>query len=180
MSIKLTNAEQQALDDFILAATNDRYFYERLAVESRRRAGTKIRKDTVTYALSDPSVDKDVRKLRMTLSDRMSLRSVSERCVLIVDALNKHYGLVTQPTLNTEPETNTEEEPMSKKTIEVITYVNGKDVNAMSKDELMEAIKKVEVYRESLTTVKTKSKYISQQVAELDETLIKLAAFLDA
>lgn len=63
--------------------------------------------------------------------------------------------------------------------VQQITYVFGKDVNLMSEEELINAIKQVETEIEKLSSVKTESTKINLRISEHKETLQKLAKLLD-
>jgi hypothetical protein len=61
-----------------------------------------------------------------------------------------------------------------------IEFVNGKDVNTMSEDDLVAAIRSTEATLESLRAIQTESTKLKAKRAELEAALVKMAALLDA
>lgn len=59
-------------------------------------------------------------------------------------------------------------------------FVHGRDVQSMSDNELIEAIRRLETEIADLKTVKTKSKAITKKIEELDGMLSKTVEILDA
>lgn len=77
-------------------------------------------------------------------------------------------------------ETETQEEnTMSQPAFVTKSYIYGKDVEQMSEQELINAIRSVEAEIGSLKTVQTPSKKIAAKIAELEDMLKKIVGVLD-
>lgn len=96
----------------------------------------------------------------------------------------RYMGPVSpQPEFQEFPLTTEKEEIMNTQTsvvaFETVHYVYGTDVAKMTDDQLVDAIKQVEVEIAKLDVVKTKSKKIDAKKAELNDMLAKIVETLD-
>jgi len=68
-----------------------------------------------------------------------------------------------------------EEEP-----VKCVTYVYGKDIQAMSQQEAIQALRHLELYRKELDGIETSAKALKFCIEECDAALKQLAEHLDA
>lgn len=73
------------------------------------------------------------------------------------------------------PHSFLEEEPVKS-----VTYVYGKDIQAMSQQEAIQSIRHLEHYRNDLDNIETSAKALKFCVTECDAALKQLAEHLDA
>jgi hypothetical protein len=85
----------------------------------------------------------------------------------------------TPEAINGQPET-TQENTMPSIEIKNVTFINNTDVNHMTDEQLIGAIKNLEQEISDLEAVKSKSVAIGKKVGQLNETLLKVVAILDA
>ncbi|MBB1404901.1 hypothetical protein H5079_04655 [Pseudoalteromonas sp. SG44-5] len=64
--------------------------------------------------------------------------------------------------------------------VKCVTYVYGKDVQAMSQQEAIQAIRHLELYRKELDGIETSAKALKFCIEECDAALKQLAEHLDA
>lgn len=83
-------------------------------------------------------------------------------------------------TLNVFKSTKPKETIMSTKPVETITYIYGQDVNAMSEDQLIGAIKRMEAEIEEYKKVKAHSAKIDSRVKDLETAIETATAALDS
>ena len=85
----------------------------------------------------------------------------------------------TPEAINGQPET-TQENTMPSIEIKNVTFINNTDVNHMTDEQLIGTIKNLEQEISDLEAVKSKSVAIGKKVGQLNETLLKVVAILDA
>lgn len=85
----------------------------------------------------------------------------------------------TPEAINGQPET-TQENPMPSIEIKNVTFINNTDVTQMTDEQLIGTIKNIEQEIADLEAVKSKSVAIGKKVGQLNETLLKVVAILDA
>lgn len=105
--------------------------------------------------------------------------------VALLDELDneRHASRKTEATEAIEAvpnETETQEEnTMSQAAFVTKSYIYGKDVEQMTEQELINAIRSVETEIDSLKTVKTPSTKIAAKIEELQDMLAKIVGVLD-
>jgi hypothetical protein len=86
--------------------------------------------------------------------------------------------LTSQPISQFE---TTKETPMSNKVIfKTVTFINNVDVNTLTEEQLIDAVKTIEREIADLKSVATQSKKIAAKIADAEATLAKVVKVLDA
>jgi hypothetical protein len=115
--------------------------------------------------------------------DRDFLMREGENYVALLHEEERSRPQRAEETFEAEYEANfttTEENQIMAKVFEQKSYIFGQDTSAMSEEQLIESIKKIEAEIGKLKEVKTESTKIASKIAELEAALVEVVAILDA